>query len=304
VRRFHTPGSPELDAAGDAHSWICACSLFVNRRRRTCGERRGSGRRRCNLYAVIAALNRLAQRATGTSRLVVYYSGHGQIRRNIEVTGSRTRGEHYLRQPGLLGGPISFRAAANRLNERNIASIMGTRWTGQQVLRMSLRLGIKHPRRMSTAAARSRVRSIWEQNPGVTGSQVIASLGKEDLLGIRRACELLREFRLADAKRSRSHAQMSWRIDCRSAVRLRIRAIWVRQPELTAQEVWSKLGARDAVDVWYVRQILNECWRASGSHTREALRKGRRVYGRYWPRRSLAPSRRRVVLVAGRAKSS
>jgi len=55
--------------------------------------------------------------------------------------------EWAFRQPGVYGSgrPISFRAAANRLNERNIESPMGGRWTGHQLLRMGLRLGLLHP---------------------------------------------------------------------------------------------------------------------------------------------------------------
>ena len=38
----------------------------------------------------------------------------------------------------------------------------------------------------------------------------------------------------------------------------------------------------------YIRQILNECWRASGRHSPEQLRIGRRVYGRWYERHRLA----------------
>ncbi|MFL6603194.1 MAG: recombinase family protein [Steroidobacteraceae bacterium] len=110
--------------------------------------------------------------------------------------------EWALRQPGMHEKPISFRAAANRLNERNIESVTGARWTGQQVLRTALRLRIHHPRRLPRDAARARVRDIWEQNSAVTGHQVVASLGREHLLGFRRACELLREIRIAAANKN------------------------------------------------------------------------------------------------------
>lgn len=81
--------------------------------------------------------------------------------------------EWTLRQPGVNGEPISFRAAANKLNERNIESSMGRRWSGMQLLRMAIRLGIHHPRRLSREVARARVHSIWQQNPEVTGKQEI-----------------------------------------------------------------------------------------------------------------------------------
>lgn len=56
--------------------------------------------------------------------------------------------EWALRQPGMNGRPISSRAAANNLNERNIESSMGAPRTSQQVLRTALRLGLHHPRRV------------------------------------------------------------------------------------------------------------------------------------------------------------
>jgi len=45
--------------------------------------------------------------------------------------------EWAFRQPGMYGRPISRRAAANKLNERNIESPMGRRWCGEQILRMA-----------------------------------------------------------------------------------------------------------------------------------------------------------------------
>jgi hypothetical protein len=181
--------------------------------------------------------------------------------------------------------PISFRAAANKLNERNIESSTGARWTGQQVPRMGLRLGLRlPPRRMPSEVARARVRAIWKRNPGVTGKQVIARLGLEHSMGVRRARALLRRCRLVAAKRNAVQKRIGWRVDHRTAARLRISAIRKRHPEFTAQQVHAKLGRKHPVNVWYVRQILNECWRASGRHSPEQLRIGRRVYGHWWAR--------------------
>ena len=53
--------------------------------------------------------------------------------------------EWAFRQPGVDGRPISYRAAAERLNERNIESPMGRRWVGHQLRRMARRLGLYHP---------------------------------------------------------------------------------------------------------------------------------------------------------------
>ena len=49
--------------------------------------------------------------------------------------------EWAFRQPGINGRPISFCSAAKRLNNRNIESPMGGRWTGGAILRMGRRRG-------------------------------------------------------------------------------------------------------------------------------------------------------------------
>jgi hypothetical protein len=147
------------------------------------------------------------------------------------------------------------------------------------VLRTALRLGLHHPRRVPTEAARARVHAMWKRSPGVTGKQVIASLGSQHFMGVRRARDLLRECRVVAAMKTTAHKRIGWRVDHRTAVRLRINLIWKRHPEFTAQQVHAKLGHKHSVNVWYVRQILNECWRASGRHSPKQLRIGRRVYG-------------------------
>ena len=64
---------------------------------------------------------------------------------NERAEAYRLHIEWALRQPGTNGRPISFHAAAEKLNERNIESAMGGRWVGQQVQRMAHRLGLHHP---------------------------------------------------------------------------------------------------------------------------------------------------------------
>ena len=51
---------------------------------------------------------------------------------NERAEAYRLHIEWALRQPGPNGRPISFRAAANKLHERNLESVMGGRWTGLQ----------------------------------------------------------------------------------------------------------------------------------------------------------------------------
>ena len=53
--------------------------------------------------------------------------------------------EWALRQPGIRGRSISLQRAADKLNERNVESPRGGRWSGVQVKRMGNRLGLRHP---------------------------------------------------------------------------------------------------------------------------------------------------------------
>ena len=179
--------------------------------------------------------------------------------------------EWALRQPGEKGRPISFCAAARKLNERNIESPMGRCWQGSQLQRMAPRLGIDHPKgSLSSDVARARVHAIWKQHPETTGKQVIASLGLKHLLGIQRARQLLRECRSAAAQRSPMHKKAGWWLDRWTAERIRISEIWKRHPEYTARQVLKVLGCEPSVRrrrwVWHV---LNECWRATGTHRPE-----------------------------------
>jgi hypothetical protein len=143
-----------------------------------------------------------------------------------------------------------------------------------------LRLGLRlPPRRLPQEVARPRVHAMWKHSPEVTGKQVLAGLGREDLMGVRRARELLRECRMASAKRSRMQKLLGWRIDNWTAARLRLGAIWRRHPSLTAEQALKKLRPRHAVSLWWVRRIMNQCWRTGARRSPEQRRIGRRVYG-------------------------
>jgi hypothetical protein len=180
--------------------------------------------------------------------------------------------EWALRQPGVNGRSIAFTAAANKLNERNIESPMGGRWQGTQLQRMAPRLGLNHPKgSLAREVARARVHAIWKQHPDLTGKRVIASLGLKHLLGIERARQLLRECRLAAAKRSPVHRKVGWWLDCRTAARIRISAICKRYPEYTAKQVLNILGPEPCLRRRWVRRVMNECWKASGTHRPKQL---------------------------------
>jgi DNA invertase Pin-like site-specific DNA recombinase len=196
----------------------------------------------------------------------------------------RVHVEWALRQPGNNGRPISFSAAARKLNERNIESPMGGHWQGTQLQRMAPRLGLSHPPgSLSREVARARVAAIWRQHPEMTGRQVIASLGLKHLLGIDRARKLLKECRLAAAERSPQHQKVGWWLDRWTAARIRIGAICERYPQFTARQVIEKLEPERSgqVKLKWVMQVMSECWRASPiAYPKRGT--GRRLY---WARR-------------------
>jgi DNA invertase Pin-like site-specific DNA recombinase len=79
-------------------------------------------------------------------------------------------------QPGLYGRPISRKAAARKLNERNIKSITGASWSGDQVLRMAHRNGLRPPpARLSLTVSQEKVREIWMKHPEYTPRQAMES---------------------------------------------------------------------------------------------------------------------------------
>ena len=93
-------------------------------------------------------------------------------------------------------------------------------------------------------------------------------------MGVRRARGLLRECRVASAKRSRTQKQVGGRIDNWTAARLRLGAIWRRHPELSAEQVLKKLRPRHAVSLWWIRRMMKQCWRTAARRSPKQLRKG------------------------------
>jgi DNA invertase Pin-like site-specific DNA recombinase len=185
--------------------------------------------------------------------------------------------EWALAQPGIAGKPISFRGAGEKLNALHIPSPMGGRWSSLNVTDLAVRLRLREkPVRISREVLQKRVDEIWKQRPDCTPKQVIEMLKPQYSIGITWVCRHLRNSRGAAAKRSPCHRLLRWRLDRRTAARIRISAIWAKHPEFSARQVMEKLGPKHPVGLHWVQQVMRECWRASARPGPEAWLIGRR----------------------------
>jgi DNA invertase Pin-like site-specific DNA recombinase len=191
----------------------------------------------------------------------------------------RVHVEWALSQPGRDGQPISFNAAAEKLNAQHVQSPMGGRWSSMNVADVACRLGLRdRPTRVPREVVQARVQAIWKQHPRFSVKQVISYLSPQYPHGMSVTSVLLRNCRRAAAQRSLAHRRVGWQLDRRTAARIRISAVWKRHPEFTAKQVIRKVGRNQAGSVPWVQKILRECWRASSKHSPEQRRVGRRFY--------------------------
>jgi DNA invertase Pin-like site-specific DNA recombinase len=216
----------------------------------------------------ICALSRAAAQRAATERAEVY----------------RVHIEWALRQAGTMGRPISFSAAAKKLNERSIATPFGGRWRGHQMQRMAARIGIYHPLAyLKRHEVRATVHAIWARHPEFTVKQTIAAAGGERPPCVNLVRDLLRVYRREAAERSPVFQKIHWRIDSYTPARIHVGAIWKRHPEYSAPRVLKELGPKYGVSLVWVRQALHDFWRTSAKHNPEQRRIGRRCYGHFHP---------------------
>lgn len=199
--------------------------------------------------------------------------------------------EWALRQPGLDGGPISFRAAAEKLNERGLESPTGHRWRGHQIQRMVRRLELPHPPGyLKNEVVRARVEALWRERPDCTAAQVVARAGLEHPLGRKRAGVVLKAVRRAAAKGNSVQDTVGWRVDRWTSLRIRIGRILKRHPEFTGRQVIEKLNtgnvnpAEPPVRLKWVWQVMGEYHWACRRPSQQAQRKGRRFFPLWRPR--------------------
>jgi DNA invertase Pin-like site-specific DNA recombinase len=198
---------------------------------------------------------------------------------------NRVHIEWALRQPGLDGGPISYRAAANKLNARNIASPTGRRWRGHALQRMARRLGLHHPPGyLKDDIVYPRIQAIWREHPDCTAKQVVAGVGLEHRLGVRRAGLMLNQVRRAAAAHSSVQKSVGWHVDRWMPMRIRVGKILKRHPEFTGKQVIEKLGGDSLPRLKWVWQVMSEYHWASKRPPPQALRKGRRFYNLWRPK--------------------
>jgi hypothetical protein len=132
----------------------------------------------------------LALRSKAERRRIAAMGRAAQSKATLERTEAyRLHIEWAFRQPGTDGRPISYCAAAEVLNERQVESPQGgVRWTGLQLHRMARRLGLSHPPAfLRDDVVRARVRAIWEECPNCTVKQVVSRIRCEHPLGVSRA---------------------------------------------------------------------------------------------------------------------
>ena len=172
--------------------------------------------------------------------------------------------EWALSQPGRHGKPITCRGAGEKLNELGIPSPLGARWTSVNIGKMATRLELwERPARVPLEVLQARVLAVWKRHPEFTARQVIASLKPEHTLHLGRARTLLSNCRRAASRRCLPQRHPRWRLDGKTAARIRIHGIWRREPELTAKQVIRKLGPKHLAEESWVRKILRQCVRAS-----------------------------------------
>jgi hypothetical protein len=193
--------------------------------------------------------------------------------------------EWAFRQPSVHGGarPISYNAAAEKLNDRNVESVLGSRWSGSALIRTARRLGLYYPPGIvPQEVVQARVRKIWKENPEITAKQLRVNAGLDHPVGFDNSYTFLKECRLAAAKRSSVHRQRNWKIDCLTSTRIRISVIIKRHPKFTTQQVIEKLGPGKFRRPKWVQHVMEECRRGS------VKRKNERTNRRRWLARGAA----------------
>jgi DNA invertase Pin-like site-specific DNA recombinase len=198
-------------------------------------------------------------------RRIVRLSNAARQRSAMErATAYRMHIEWALSQRGRFNRPISYNAAAEKLNEQKLPSPMGGQWCSTSVANMAHRLGLKYRTPwMTSDQLQVRVRALFTQNRGIATSELMAEIKKVSPLGSVRAWTFLKSVRQEAARRSAIQRRMGWPVDRKTATRIRIASIWRRRPDIIARRVIEILGPDHPASVSWVRDLLKGLSRAA-----------------------------------------
>lgn len=220
------------------------------------------------------------KRSKGFRRRLLVLSIAGKRRAAMErAEALRTHIEWALGHPGVDGKPISFRAAAERLNAQGVPGPKGGYWQSTNLMDLACRLGLRErPIHVPLKVLQERVREIWKTNPEILPSGVRARIASQFSIGSTRAERLLRKCRKAVADRSDVHRHVGWPLDRKTVARIAVGGIWKRHPHWTAKQVIRRLNPKHHVTVPWVQGIMRQCSRAFTRQSPEARRIGRRKH--------------------------
>ena len=190
--------------------------------------------------------------------------GHAALQRAAKERAEayRLQIEWAFRQSSRYGSgrPISFQAAASRLNDRGIPSPFGKSWAGGQLVRYANRLGIYPPPGIVPQdKVKEWVRQTLKENPDITAHELRNSPGLDHPIGISNSFSQLKACRVAETERNRACKKIGWKIDCRTTTRIRISELLKRRSKLTTKQVISALGPGIYRKYRWVEQVMQEC---------------------------------------------
>jgi DNA invertase Pin-like site-specific DNA recombinase len=183
--------------------------------------------------------------------------------------------EWAFRQSSLHGSerPISYLAAANKLNDRGIASPFGRHWSGGQLVRYARRLGLSPvPGTVPQEIVKAWVIQTLNDKPDITAAELRTWPGLDHPIGVQNSFRILKACRIAETNRRSACKNIGWRIDCRTTTRLRISELLKRRPNMTTTQVIVTLGPGLYRKFQWVQQVMQECYQGYPFHRLQGQR--------------------------------
>ena len=210
-------------------------------------------------------------------RMQINRLGHTALRKAAKERAEayRLQIEWAFRQTSRYGSgrPISFQAAADKLNDRGIPSPFGRRWAGGQLVRYANRLGFyPPPGTVPQDKVKEWVRKTLEENPDITAYDLRNTPGLDHPIGVENSFKILKACRMAEVNRNRICKKIGWKIDCRTTTRIRISQLLKRRPTLTARQVILALGPGLYRKQKWIEQVMQECKQGHPFHRLQGQR--------------------------------